>query len=120
MSEKSTGPLSPFVYWAQTDSVVTLKVDLKNVQVNFRDGSSDIFVLKRGAIFQEPQVRLKEETVEFSSNGVGAQGLRRYAFAIHLHSAIDPEVHNLIFSEKFSHNLLKKCRSYIYDFVKRK
>lgn len=30
-----TQNLSPFVYWAQTESTVTLKVDLKDVKVSF-------------------------------------------------------------------------------------
>ncbi|XP_065333217.1 very-long-chain (3R)-3-hydroxyacyl-CoA dehydratase 3 [Cloeon dipterum] len=71
MMEKSEGTLSPFVYWAQTDSVATLKVDLKSVK--------------------DPHLRIKEETVEFSANGVGAQGLKRYSFALHLSAAIDPD-----------------------------
>lgn len=31
---KSQNQLSPFVYWAQTENQITLKVDLKDVKVN--------------------------------------------------------------------------------------
>lgn len=27
------GTLSPFVYWAQTDATITLRIELRNVQV---------------------------------------------------------------------------------------
>ena len=30
---QSTGALSPFVYWGQTHSTISLKIDLKNVKV---------------------------------------------------------------------------------------
>ncbi|XP_048507005.1 very-long-chain (3R)-3-hydroxyacyl-CoA dehydratase isoform X2 [Athalia rosae] len=62
---------SPFVYWAQTETQVTLKVDLTDAK--------------------DPAVDLKETSLKFVANGQGARGPHSYAFSLDFHSAIDPE-----------------------------
>ena len=47
--------LRPFVYWAQTENDIFLKVDVKKVQ-------------------GEPDVCIEEEEIEFTAKGVGSQG----------------------------------------------
>ena len=47
--------LRPFVYWAQTENDIFLKVDVKKVQ-------------------GEPDVSIEEEEIEFTARGVGSQG----------------------------------------------
>ncbi|XP_063226020.1 very-long-chain (3R)-3-hydroxyacyl-CoA dehydratase isoform X2 [Bacillus rossius redtenbacheri] len=63
--------LSPFVYWAQTENNLTLKVDLKDVK--------------------DPDVVLEDEEIRFGAHGYGARGLNKYSFALHFHSAINPK-----------------------------
>lgn len=63
---------SPFVFWAQTDKHVTLKVDLKDVT--------------------SPDVELKAQNLSFSASGHGARGLHDYQFKLNFHSLINPEV----------------------------
>lgn len=53
---------SPFVYWAQTENVVTLKVDLKNVN--------------------KPDVKILEKNITFSAQGTGARGENHYEFSL--------------------------------------
>ncbi len=62
---------SPFVYWAQSDSHVFLKVDVK--------GASGC------------QVRIEEEEVEFSAVGTGGQGRAdtRYHFVVEFFLPVD-------------------------------
>lgn len=59
---------SPFVYWAQTEDVVSLKIDLKNVV--------------------KPDVTILEEKVQFSADGIGAHGQSHYKFSLDLYSPI--------------------------------
>ncbi|KAG6446052.1 very-long-chain (3R)-3-hydroxyacyl-CoA dehydratase isoform X2 [Manduca sexta] len=59
---------SPFVYWAQTESSVSLKIDLKNVI--------------------KPEVKVLENNVKFSAQGTGARGDSQYEFSLDLFSPI--------------------------------
>ncbi|PSN41372.1 hypothetical protein C0J52_19120 [Blattella germanica] len=63
--------LSPFVYWAQTEDNVTLKVDLKDVK--------------------NPDISLGEKKLKFSGHGYGAKGQHDYHFILNFHSALNPE-----------------------------
>ena len=66
--------LKPFVYWAQTENDIFLKVDVKKVQ-------------------GEPDVTIEEEEIEFTARGVGSQGdglLQRYHFLVEFFLPIDP------------------------------
>ncbi|KAG0715922.1 Very-long-chain (3R)-3-hydroxyacyl-CoA dehydratase 3 [Chionoecetes opilio] len=69
MEEEPT--LSPFVYWAQTDATITLRIELRNVQ--------------------SPQVELEEQQLSFLAVGHGAQGEKKYAFTLSLLRPIDTE-----------------------------
>ncbi|KAI8115190.1 Very-long-chain (3R)-3-hydroxyacyl-CoA dehydratase 3 [Lucilia cuprina] len=63
--------LSPFVYWAQTDKLITLKVDLKDAK--------------------NPEVEFTTKTVKFKAKGLGARGINDYKFEIHFYGFIDDE-----------------------------
>ncbi|CRL02072.1 CLUMA_CG015096, isoform A [Clunio marinus] len=64
-------PISPFVYWAQSEDQVSLKVDLKDAtNVN---------------------VKADCAKVNFSATGVGAQGFKEYKFTLDLLNEIDNE-----------------------------
>ena len=56
--EKSPSNLAPFVYWAQSTTEVTLRVDLKDVK--------------------EPHLMVEEEEIEFAAVGVGSHGKQRW------------------------------------------
>ncbi|XP_028049303.1 very-long-chain (3R)-3-hydroxyacyl-CoA dehydratase isoform X2 [Monomorium pharaonis] len=66
--------LTPFVYWAQTESQITLKVDLTDVK--------------------DLNVNLKETTLQVTAYGQGARGLNNYSFKLNFHSPIDPNESN--------------------------
>lgn len=55
---------SPFVYWAQTEGAISLKIDLKNVQ--------------------KPNVNVVENKLKFSAQGIGAHGDTHYQFSLDL------------------------------------
>lgn len=59
---------SPFVYWAQTESAISLKIELKNVV--------------------DPDVKVLENNLKFSAQGVGARGESLYEFSLDLFSPI--------------------------------
>lgn len=61
---------SPFVYWAQTESAVSLKIELKNV-VN-------------------PDLKVLDNKVNFSALGIGARGESQYEFSLDLFSNVKP------------------------------
>ncbi|CAH2049506.1 unnamed protein product, partial [Iphiclides podalirius] len=62
------GVPSPFVYWAQTDKFISLKIDLKNV-VN-------------------PDVNVVDNSIKFSAKGIGAHGETQYGFSLDLFSSL--------------------------------
>ncbi|XP_041980644.1 very-long-chain (3R)-3-hydroxyacyl-CoA dehydratase isoform X2 [Aricia agestis] len=59
---------SPFVYWAQTDKAVSLKIDLKNVA--------------------KPDISVVDNTIKFAAKGVGAHGESQYEFSLDLFSPV--------------------------------
>jgi len=60
---------APFVYWAQTTTEVTLRVDLKDVK--------------------DPQILLEEEEVEFTALGCGSHGVQRYNFVLEFYLPVN-------------------------------
>ncbi|XP_023943202.1 very-long-chain (3R)-3-hydroxyacyl-CoA dehydratase [Bicyclus anynana] len=62
--------LSPFVYWAQTDKNISLKIDLKNVT--------------------KPNLNVVDNKIKFSAQGVGAHGETLYEFSLDLFSSLKP------------------------------
>lgn len=60
--------LSPFVYWAQTDKNISLKIDLKNVS--------------------KPEINVCENNIKFATRGVGAHGDSQYEFSLDLFSPV--------------------------------
>ena len=61
--------LCPFVYWAQSNSDITLRVDLKDVK--------------------DPDITIEEEEIEFSCVGVGSQGQQKYEFLLEFYLPVD-------------------------------
>ncbi|KPJ15824.1 3-hydroxyacyl-CoA dehydratase [Papilio machaon] len=59
---------SPFVYWAQTDKLITLKIDLKNVV--------------------KPDVDIIDNKIKFFGKGIGAHGDTQYGFSLDLFSSL--------------------------------
>ena len=62
---------SPFVYWAQSNSEVSLRIDLKDVK--------------------EPDVTIEEDEIEFACVGTGGQGLQKYEFVLEFYLPVDKE-----------------------------
>ncbi|KAF7385030.1 hypothetical protein HZH66_012116 [Vespula vulgaris] len=65
---------NPFVYWAQTENQVTLKVDLADVK--------DI------------DINLQEKKLQISAYGQGARGCNNYGFSIDFHEFVNPDESN--------------------------
>ena len=63
--------LCPFVYWAQSNRDLTLRVDLKDVK--------------------DPDITIEEEEIEFSCVGVGSQGQQKYEFLLEFYLPVDKE-----------------------------
>ncbi|KAL0271615.1 UNVERIFIED_CONTAM: hypothetical protein PYX00_008652 [Menopon gallinae] len=70
-----TETLSPFVFWAQTESSLSLKVDLKDVK--------------------NTNVSLEKDSLVFSADGKGARGQNKYSFTLNFFSTLDPEASTL-------------------------
>ncbi|XP_032663402.1 very-long-chain (3R)-3-hydroxyacyl-CoA dehydratase [Odontomachus brunneus] len=64
-----TDTYTPFVYWAQTESQITLKVDLTDAKDINIDVQTDLF--------------------KFTASGHGARGWNKYSFNLKFHSPID-------------------------------
>ena len=62
---------SPFVYWAQSNSEISLRVDLRDVK--------------------EPDVTIEEDEIEFSCVGTGSQGIQKYEFLLEFYLPVDKE-----------------------------
>ncbi|KYN40613.1 3-hydroxyacyl-CoA dehydratase [Trachymyrmex septentrionalis] len=85
--------LTPFVYWAQTESQVTLKVDLTDVK--------------------DLNVNLKETTLQVTVYGHGARGINSYSFDLNLYSPIDPNESNYkVIDREVNFVLRKKCNGW--------
>ena len=57
------------MYWAQSNSDITLRVDLKDVK--------------------DPDITIEEEEIEFSCVGVGSQGQQKYEFLLEFYLPVD-------------------------------
>ncbi|XP_022240233.1 very-long-chain (3R)-3-hydroxyacyl-CoA dehydratase-like [Limulus polyphemus] len=62
---------SPIVYWAQTESGISLRVDLHNVK--------------------NPVIDLKEKRLIFTASGIGAKGEHKYQFQLEFSRPVIPE-----------------------------
>jgi len=60
--------VAPFVYWAQSNTEVTLRVDLRDVS--------------------GPEVLVEEEEIDFSAVGIGSHGEQRYSFTLEFYLPI--------------------------------
>jgi len=91
--DKMPNTLTPFVYWAQTESQVTLKVDLTDVK--------------------DLNVNLKETTLQVTAYGQGARGLNNYSFDLNLHLPIDSnESSYKVVDREVDFILKKKCNGW--------
>ncbi|XP_053998200.1 very-long-chain (3R)-3-hydroxyacyl-CoA dehydratase 3 [Hylaeus anthracinus] len=82
--------LTPFVYWAQTEHQVTLKVELTDVK--------DI------------NVYMDEKKLEIAAQGHGVRGLNNYGFNLDLHSSINTKESNYkVIDRQVDLVLKKKC-----------
>lgn len=91
--DKMSNILTPFVYWAQTENQITLKVDLTDVK--------------------DFNIDLKETTLQVTAYGQGARGLNNYSFNLNLHSPIDPNESNYkVIDRQIDFVLKKKCSSW--------
>lgn len=59
---------SPFVYWAQTPNIISLKIDLRNAET--------------------PTIDIVENKIKFSGQGVGAHGTANYMFQLDLFAPV--------------------------------
>ncbi|KAB7503169.1 Very-long-chain (3R)-3-hydroxyacyl-CoA dehydratase 3, partial [Armadillidium nasatum] len=72
--------LSPFVYWAQTEGEVSLRVELRNVKA--------------------PQIEIEGDSLHFSAIGVGAKGETNYEFDLNFYLPVDTEKSKYRFSDR--------------------
>jgi len=63
--------LCPFVYWAQTNKDISLRVDLKDVK--------------------DPDITIEEEEIEFSCIGTGSQGQQKYEFLLEFYLPVEKD-----------------------------
>ncbi|CAH1967108.1 unnamed protein product [Acanthoscelides obtectus] len=68
--------LSPFVYWAQNEDSLFIKVDLKDVQ--------------------DPKINIERKRLHFLCKGVGAQGLQDYEFQLNFHCDVQENGNNFV------------------------
>ncbi|KAL3278146.1 hypothetical protein HHI36_013489 [Cryptolaemus montrouzieri] len=73
--------LHPFVYWAQNEKQIYLKVDLINVQ--------------------EPQIEIEAKYIQFSCSGTGAQGNNKYHFSLNFYDEVNTEECNYKILDKY-------------------
>ncbi|XP_023024038.2 3-hydroxyacyl-CoA dehydratase 2 [Leptinotarsa decemlineata] len=84
---------SPFVYWAQDEKSIFLKIDLKDVK--------------------DPDISVEEKQIYFQSKGTGAQGLTNYEFLIDLHSELNTNSKNVkITDHKIDITLTKEQKGF--------
>ncbi|XP_012273014.1 very-long-chain (3R)-3-hydroxyacyl-CoA dehydratase [Orussus abietinus] len=85
-----TEEITPFVYWAQTQNQVTLKVDLTDAEVLC--------------------VNLEQKKLRFEARGEGARGVHTYGFTLEFHSNVDPdESEYKVIDRQVDFRLKKKC-----------
>lgn len=87
---------SPFVYWAQSETQVTLKVDLKDVKVSIQHSGRiktwQYVNFNVNFIQKDPDIQLRDKSITFNGYGVAACGSNQYSFHIDLYSQVDTEV----------------------------
>lgn len=86
---------SPFVYWGQTDSTLTLRVDLKKA-VN-------------------PLIELSDSRLNFSGEGYGARGQQQYLFHLNFFEDVDPSESFYKVVERDVEFVLKKKKPSIWS-----
>merc|ERR1719334_982963 len=81
--------LAPFVYWAQSNTEVFLRVDLKDVK--------------------DPTICLEEEEIDFSAVGVGSQGEKQYNFVLEFYLPVNKNNPSIeVFDREIRIRILKK------------
>lgn len=86
--------LSPFVYWAQTETHISLKIDLKDVKVSTFLARIEHCVryLSVFLLFQnEPKVQIEARELGFKGHGHGARGKHDYQFNLSFYEPIVPD-----------------------------
>ncbi|KAK3930700.1 Very-long-chain (3R)-3-hydroxyacyl-CoA dehydratase 3 [Frankliniella fusca] len=84
------GALSPFVYWAQTEDFISLRVALINTK--------------------NPNIALHPTKLTFSAQGHGAKGVHDYAFSLDFNQTLDPEESSYKTSDREVLFTLKKVK----------
>lgn len=84
--------LSPFVYWAQTEDSVTLRVALSNSK--------------------DTNVSLHPTKLVFSAHGHGAKGVHDYGFSLHFNQPLDTEGSSYKTTDREIFFTLKKSRKF--------
>lgn len=69
--------LSPIVYWGQTSSTISLRVDLKHTK--------------------NPVIEMTESKLHFEGQGIGACGQKDYMFNISFFEPIESQVSKMLF-----------------------
>ena len=76
--------LCPFVYWAQSSTEITLRVDLKDCK--------------------DPDIQIEAEEIEFQAVGVGSHGEQRYRFLLEFYLPVDKAI--LIIRQQLKRHVL--------------
>ncbi|KAK4883221.1 hypothetical protein RN001_006540 [Aquatica leii] len=85
--------LSPFVYWAQSEDNLFIKVDLKDVK--------------------NPEVKLEERKLQVEAKGVGAHGINSYGFSLDFYSEINCDASVCkVLDSKIDFNIVKVEKSW--------
>ncbi|KAF5300127.1 hypothetical protein FQR65_LT09217 [Abscondita terminalis] len=85
--------LSPFVYWAQSEDNLFIKVDLKDVK--------------------NPEITLEDWKLQFEAKGVGAHGNNNYGFSMGFYSDINCDASTWkVLDSKIDFNIVKSKKSW--------
>lgn len=85
--------LNPFVYWAQNEETIFLKIDLKDVK--------------------NPDIKFEERYFQFEAQGVGAHGNENYGFSLDFYSEINYDASVCkVLGSKIDCNIVKAKKSW--------
>ena len=129
--------LKPFVFWAQTETDLFLKVDVKKVEgqpgISTAFWFHEFFLCQifwfRFHEFFFSDICIEEEEIEFTAKGIGSQGegeVEKYHFVLEFFLPVDPSrsmidiVEGIIFSVKSISRILNVFLETIVKLISRK